>query len=567
MQALDPTDDAYYTGMPGVHYDGGWSDAGPYVTTAGVSSVSTAYACCRLISSTIASLSLSMYEWQDRGKREAPEHPIYGLLHTRPNAQQTSFEWRSQMMWNLLLRGNAYSEIIPGPRGQVDQLWPLHPDYVLPQAFENGIWIPAEASTISSPVQMRYLVRDLRGQYRIIPSEQMFHLRGEPGAGNGLVGVSVVSLARQTFGLSLALESHGARLFSQGIRPSGALETDKGLTAKQAENLRKDLRTLYGGLQGAHGTLVLEEGMKWKQISLTNEDAQFIETRKFQIAEVARWFGVPLMKLQETEKSTSWGTGLEQFNLAYLSDAIQPRVVAFEQTISRDLILNPGRFYAAFDLKSLVRADFKTRFEAYDIQIKDGVLSPNEVREFEDMNPREGGDVYVDPTFAPVRRSESLAGQPPDENQGPPGPPGDAGPPGDSGPAGEVGPPGEPGPAGPPGPPGMVTSMEPVEVPKANVRQDAVVRGAVERVARREVAAIEKWAPRLAADPAGWEKWVRAFYQAHTITLMEQLLVELDSAEAYAEAQQAALLADGVKAIEDWPAKIPERLMAMVEAQ
>jgi len=403
---------------------------------------------------------------------------------------------------------------------------------------------------------MRYLVRGRTGGYRIIPSEQMFHYRGEPGSGNGLVGVSVIERAKESFGLAKALESHGARLFSQGIRPSGVLETDKTISAKAAENLRTGMRRLYAGLEGAHGTVVLEEGLKWHQISLNNNDAQFLETRKFEVSDIARWFGVPLSKLQETEKSTSWGTGLEQFNLAFVSDAVLPRAVAFEQTISRDLILNPQRFYAAFDLKSLVRADFKTRFEAYDIQIKDGILSPNEVRELEDMNPREGGDEYVDLS------QETAAPMP-----GPPGPPGDEGPPGAAGPPGLPGAEGPAGPPGDPGPPGPVAEIVRTEVKQdVSPRQKAVLRGAVEKVARREIAAIEKWAPRFAADSEGWEKWVRAFYQTHAVTLMEVLRVEVDSAEGYADAQRDALLAGGVKVIEDWPVKLPERLMAMVEA-
>jgi HK97 family phage portal protein len=198
IDALDPTDDAYYTGSPGMYQDGGWAVSGVHITSEVAESISTVYACCRLIANAIAGVPLSVYEWLDRGKREATNHPIYGLLATRPNAQQTSFEWRSQMMWNVLLRGNAYSEILPGPRGQVDQLWPLHPDFVRPEAFENGTWIYAEQSSLSRPVQMRYLVRDLTGYWRVVPSDNMFHLRGEPGSGNGLVGVSVIARARES---------------------------------------------------------------------------------------------------------------------------------------------------------------------------------------------------------------------------------------------------------------------------------------------------------------------------------------------------------------------------------
>jgi HK97 family phage portal protein len=555
-KASDPgIDDAYYTGTPGVSFSGGWAASGVHITTETATTISAAYACGRLIASTIAWLPLSVYEWQERGKKETPEHPLYGILHTRPNAQQTSYEWRSQMIWNVLFRGNAYSEIIPGRRGQVDQLWPLHPDYVIPQALEDDNWIPAADCSLSRPTSMRYLVKQPGGQYRLIPSEQMFHLRGEPGAGNGLVGVSVITLARETFGLSKALEAHGARLFSQAVRPSGVLETDQTLTPGAQKNLREDMRRIHAGA-GAHGTIVLEQGLKWRQVSMANNDAQFLETRKFQVSEVARWFGVPLAKLQETEKSTSWGTGLEQFNLAFVSDAVAPLISNFEQTISRDLILNTDRFYAAFDLKALLRADFKTRFEAYDIQIKDGILSPNEVREMEDMNPRTGGDVYVDPSAKTAPPAPAPAPEP-----GPPGP------------AGEPGPEGAAGPAGPQGPPGEPVIVEKVietrvetVTEKLTPRQDAVIRGAIEKVARREVAAVEKWAPRFASDAEGWEKWVRAFYASHTVTLMEVLRVEVDSAEEYADGQRDALLAGGVKVIEAWPETLPARLMAMVEA-
>ena len=546
-------DDAYYTGTPGVQSAAGWSISGDWVTPETATRISTAYACGRLIASSIASLPLSIYEYLARGKREATEHPLYGLLHTRPNNQQTSYEWRSQMVWNVLFRGNAYSEIIAGRRGQVDQLWPLHPDFVRPQALEEGNWIPAEDCTLSTPVQMRYLVLRSTGQWRVIPSEQMFHLRGEPGAGNGLVGVSVITLARQSFGLALAMEAHGARLFSQAIRPSGVLETDAQLSPEAQKNLSASLRRLHAGA-GAHGTLVLEQGLKWKALSMTNDEAQFLESRKFQVSEIARWFGVPLAKLQETEKSTSWGTGLEQFNLAYTSDAVAPLCINFEQTISRDLILASDTYFAAFDLKGLVRADFKTRFEAYHTQIADGILSPNEVRELEDMNPREGGDEYRETNPAP-------APEPPSGPSGPPGPPGEPGP------EGAAGPPGTDGAPGPPGPPGMVaTVIETVPEPKLSPRQDAVLRGAVGKVARREIAAVEKWAPRFAADADGWAKWVRAFYASHAVTLMEVLRVEVDSAEQYTDEQRDALLTGGVGVIEAWPEALPKRLMAMVEA-
>lgn len=561
-RALIGEDDAYYTGMPGGRPEVGWALSGVSVSMETATSISTAYACGRLIASTVAWLPLSIYEWLDKGKREAVEHPLYGLLSTRPNAQQTSYAWRSQMVWNVLFRGNGYSEIVPGRRGQVDQLWPLHPDFVLPQAFENGVWIPAQNCTLSEPgIQMRYLVRKPTGQYRVIPSENMFHLLGEAADGNGLMGVSVIQKARQTFGLALALESHGARLFSQGIRPSGMLQTEKGLSPTARENLRKDLHKIHGGLGGSHSTIVLEEGLKWQQVSMANNDAQFLESRKFQVSEIARWFGVPLAKLQETEKSTSWGTGLEQFNLAYVSDAIAPLISNFEQTISRDLILNPQRYFAAFDLKALLRADFKTRFDAYDIQIKDGILSPNEVRELEDMNPREGGDVYVDPA------AKNQPPPPPEPMPGPPGEPGEPGPSGLAGEPGKPGDPGPPGPQGPIGPPGMVSEVtETVVENKLSPRQAAVLRGAVEKVARREIAAVEKWAPRLAADSEAWEKWVNAYYASHVVTLMEVLRVEVDTAEEYTEGQRTSLLANGVKVIEDWPATLPARLLSMVEA-
>lgn len=358
------------------------------VTPENAMKASAVWACVNLISKTLAMLPLIVYQRRTDGGRDRAEgHPLYDVLRWQPNRWQTAMEWKEMLQGHLLLRGNAYSQIVPGRRGFVDQLIPLHPDRVEPEFTEEGT--------------VRYRVTDPDGTQRVLLQDEVFHLRAF--SSDGLKGMSVIAYARESIGVALAAESYGARVFSQDARPGGVLEHPGTLSKEARDNLRRSWHEQHAGLQNAHKVAILEEGMKWHQIGLTNEDAQFLQTREFQIADIARYFGVPLHLIQMTEKSTSWGTGIEQLSLGFVIYTEMPWMVRWEQAVHRDLILAKDRYFAEFLPDALLRGDIKTRYEAYAIGRQWGWLSVNDVRRFENMNPVANGDEYLRPlNMAPL---------------------------------------------------------------------------------------------------------------------------------------------------------------------
>ena len=238
-------------------------------------SLSTVYGAVNLLAKTLGSLPILMYRKDREGRLfEAPEHPLYELLQYQPNSWQTAFDFRAMLMSHLALRGNAFAEILPGPRGAVDRLEPLHPDRVAVDRLEDGT--------------LRYAVSDDAKGVRYLLQDEVFHIRSPMTSANGLVGVSPVTYARETIGLALAAEEHGARMFGNGIRPSGVVQFPKGtkLSDVAFERLKADLKSQFGGLARVGGTPILEDGGEFKAVSLSADDVQFLGTRDFQIEEV-----------------------------------------------------------------------------------------------------------------------------------------------------------------------------------------------------------------------------------------------------------------------------------------
>ena len=344
--------------------------------------VTAVYRCVQILAATLASLPLLIYRrLPGGGKDRASDHPLYDVLHRRPNGWQTSFEFRQMLMTHLCLRGNAYAEILPGERGFADRLEPLHPDRVVPELVTSG--------------RLRYRITDRDGSVRQLTQDEVMHLRGL--STDGYVGLGPVAVAREAVGLSLATEEHGARLFSNAARPSGVLETDKALSEEAVLRLRKQWETVNAGLANAGKTVVLEQGLKWHQVSLSAEDAQFLETRRYQVEEIARLFGVPPHMIGATDKTTSWGTGIEQQTIGFVTFTMRPWLVSWEQAIARDLILRPETYFAEFSLEGLLRGDSAARAAFYQSAIINGWMSPNEVRDLEGRNARSGGDAFWQP--------------------------------------------------------------------------------------------------------------------------------------------------------------------------
>lgn len=340
------------------------------------------YACVRIRSGVPANMPLHIKRRVDaRTRDDASDHPLWSIFRRRPNRWQTPSQFKRMMTAHLLLRGNAYALIVRS-RGQVKELIPLHPDRVKCEQLD------------SLALEYTYIRKD--GRRVVLPQAEVFHLVGLTL--DGVHGVSVITYARETIGLSLAQEDHGATVFKYGARPSTVLVHPKALGPEGIENLRSSLDEFRAGGDKEGRALILEEGIEVKPLAMTAEDAQWIESRKFSRSDIAMFFGVPPHMIGDTEKSTSWGTGIASQTQGFVTFCAEDDLTTWEETINRDLIAdNDNDIYARFNRASLVKGDIKMRWEAHVKALQWGVMSPNEVRALEDLNPREGGDIYYPP--------------------------------------------------------------------------------------------------------------------------------------------------------------------------
>lgn len=358
------------------------SGSGVAVTADTAMRVAAVYACVRIISGAIANLPIHIKDRVDAvTRRDMTDHPLWSVLRRRPNRWQTPSQFRRMMEAHLLLRGNAYAQIV-WSRGQVIALNPLHPDRM--------------KVTQSDDLSLQYEYTRKDGRRVTLSQTEVFHLVGLTL--DGITGVSVITYARETIGLSLAQERHGATTFKNAARPSVALKHPGKLGKDGQDLLRASLDQYRQGGDSEGKALILEEGMSVETMSMTAEDAQWIESRKFSRGDIAMFFGVPPHMIGDTEKSTSWGTGIEQQSIGFVTYTLEDHITAWEETIQRDLIPEQDRdIYARFNRAALVRGDINTRTEAMVRRLQWGVTSPNEERTLEDMNPRDGGDVYYEP--------------------------------------------------------------------------------------------------------------------------------------------------------------------------
>ena len=338
------------------------------------------FGCVRVLAESVGMLPCFLYQSTDSGRIKAPKEKLYSLLYIAPNDYMTPQEFWEYLIVSLCLRGNFYAYKVKA-LGEVVELLPLLPNSVQPKLDEN--WNPV------------YQVTFPDGSCDVLSQDEIWHVR--TFTTDSLVGLSPISYARQAIGLGLATEEHGARLFSNGTVSSGVLQTDQTLTDEAYKRLKENFQEQHQGLSNAHKPMILEMGLKWNNISMSAEDAQFLETRKFQLEEICRIFRVPMHMVQNTDRATF--NNIENLGMGFVNYSLVPYLTRIEQRINVGLVNKEkrGQFYAKFNVGALLRGDMKSRYESYATGINWGILSPNECRDLEERNPREGGDVYLTP--------------------------------------------------------------------------------------------------------------------------------------------------------------------------
>jgi HK97 family phage portal protein len=339
------------------------------------------YACVRILAETIASLPLVVYQRRpDGGKDRVTDHWLYRLMAKRPNRFQNPFEWREMLQGHLALRGNAFNQIITNPRGEIIELMPIHPDRVKIELLPSG--------------EYRYRISDRSGTEVILPRGEVWHLRGL--SSDGLMGMSPIELARENLGTALAAQGYGARFFANDAKPTGGWIEFPG-SFKDSE-AKKVFRESYQQAQSGSNrgkVLVLENGMKFHEVGVTNKDAQFLELRKFQITDVARLFRVPPHMIADLDRATF--SNIEQQSLEFVMHTMTPWAERWEASIQSELLLESDDIEIEFDFANLMRGDASSRSSYYQSGIQNGWLTRNEARIAENLNPIDGLDQPLRP--------------------------------------------------------------------------------------------------------------------------------------------------------------------------
>lgn len=344
------------------------SISGAAVTDRTALGVSAAYACVDIISGGIAQLPLRVHRKTPEGSEEVQDHPAFRLLKAEPNPGSTAFHFKKTAAAILLLRGNSYARV------------------------NRDSFFDPESLTLPTDCYVEVLRLTGGGvAYRIdgqlLSRADVLHFRGL--SLNGITGLSPIGVLRETFGQAIALQEFGSHTFRNGVRASGILQYPGILKPEAAKNIKQSFEVEYSGLKNSGKTMVLEEGMKWQQVSMTNEDAEYLASRSFSVAEIARIYRVPLHMLMETEKSTSWGTGIEQMQIGFVTFTLAPWLKNLEEEFDAVLLTEEEKatgYYTKFGIDALVRGDFKARVEAINLLLAAGVISINEARRLLDMN-------------------------------------------------------------------------------------------------------------------------------------------------------------------------------------
>lgn len=393
----------------------GRSTAGKPVNEKTAMQVTAVYACVRILSEAIASLPLHVYKYKDGGGKElVRDHYLYYLLHDEPNPEMTSFVFRETLMSHLLIWGNAYAQIIRDGAGRVVALYPLLPNKMSVERDDKGkLYYVYSRTTDENPNFKEY------GEIVLKP-EEVLHI---PGLGyDGLIGYSPIAMAKNAIGISLACEEYGASFFSNGARPGGILEHPGVL--KDPAKVRDSWNAAFGGVGNSGKTAILEEGMKFTPISIPNNEAQYLESRKYETTEIARLYRIPPHMIGDLEKSSF--NNIEQMSMEFVKYTLDPWVIRWEQSLQRVLLLpsEKGHYFIKHNLDGLLRGDYQSRMNGYSIGRQNGWLSANDIREMENLNPiaaEEGGDLYlINGNMTKLEDAGLFAGGQNEPEEGPP---------------------------------------------------------------------------------------------------------------------------------------------------
>ena len=381
----------------------GGTTSGKAVTERSAMQMTAVYSYVRILAEAVAGLPLNLYHYTgDGGKEKAIGHPLYLLLHDEPNPEMSSFVFRETLMTHLLLWGNAYAQIIRNGKGEVVALYPLMPNKMTVDRDERGQLYYSYQRSNDEAVRSK-------DQTVILRPSDVLHI---PGLGfDGLVGYSPIAMAKNAIGMAIACEEYGAKFFANGAAPGGVLEHPG--TIKDPQRVRESWQSTFGGSGNANKIAVLEEGMKYTPIGISPEQAQFLETRKFQINEIARIFRVPPHMVGDLEKSSF--SNIEQQSLEFVKYTLEPWVIRWEQSIQRTLLTQEEKsaYFVKFNLEGLLRGDYQSRMNGYATARQNGWMSANDIRELENLDripAEEGGDLYlINGNMLPLKQAGAFA--------------------------------------------------------------------------------------------------------------------------------------------------------------
>lgn len=356
------------------------TESGVCITPETAMRQSAVFSCVRVIAESIGMLPTALFRLDGKNRSRAPDHPLHRIIAVAPNEYMTAREFWETAGYCLAHRGNfyAYKNVV---RGELRELLPLHPDAVRP--------------VLAADWSVQYEVTLANGEQVIWPQARVFHVR--LFSLDGLNGLNPVAYMRETFGMDRAAMAHGGRMLRQGTRLSGVVSTDGVLKDDAYKRVRESWEATYGGIDNAYKVAILEGGLKFTPLSMTAQDAQFLEGRKFSRSEIAGIYRVPPHMIGDLDKATF--SNIEHQGQEFVTNCLLSYLTKIEARIAVSLLSEKDRdtHYAKFNVNALARGDMKTRAEFYTRMEQAGAMSPNEIRELEEMNPRDGGDMYLTP--------------------------------------------------------------------------------------------------------------------------------------------------------------------------